>query len=93
MTDEGEDWPGARWLGASWIEFYGGPWDSTMVEYKATPLPLAYLGKITAWPKGTTPAAMRDGTVQPLGEYRPSEWADEELKIVKFAWQRIDASK
>jgi hypothetical protein len=80
-----DDWPGARWRGATWIEFYGGPWDGTMVEEKQ--VPLQYLGKITAWPKGTTPEAMLDGSASPLGEYHPVSWADEDLQIVRLEWR------
>jgi hypothetical protein len=82
MTD---DWPGARWRGATWMEFYGGPWDGTMVEQKEVPLHL--LGKITAWPRGTRPEDMPGG--HPLGEYHPVAWADEELKIVRLEWREV----
>jgi hypothetical protein len=75
-------------VGPTWIEFYGGPWDGTMVEEKQ--VPLQFLGKITAWPKGTLPNSMHDGTSQPLGAYHPVGWADEELRIVKLEWRRIE---
>ena len=88
---EEDDWPGARWRGATWIEFYGGPWDGTMVEEKQIPLQL--MGKITAWPRGTTVGTMHDRSAQPLGEYHPIAWADEELKIVKFEWRRASPRK
>jgi hypothetical protein len=75
-----DDWPGARYRGATWVEFYGGPWDGTMVEEKEVPLP--FLGKINVLPKG-------DGSAGPLGEYRPVGWADEELKIVRLEWHKF----
>lgn len=78
--------PGSQWRGATWIEFYGGPWDGTMVEER---FPLQFLGKITAWPRGTTPQAIADGSTFPLGEYHPVAWADEDLKIVKLEWRGI----
>lgn len=81
-----DDWPGRKYRGATWVEFYGGPWDGTMVEEKQ--VPLQHLGKITAWPKGTTVETMNDGTIQPLGAYHPVGWADEELRVVKLEWRR-----
>jgi hypothetical protein len=86
-----DDWPGRRWRGATWVEYYGGPWDGTMVEIKSIPLQL--LGKITAWPRGTTPQAMEDGTAAPLGEYHPVDWADEDLHVVKLEWRKVGSSK
>ena len=59
-----------------------------MVEEKQ--VPLQYLGKITAWPKGTLHDAMHDGSAQPLGAYHPTGWADEDLRIVKLEWRRIE---
>jgi hypothetical protein len=88
---DNDDWPGARYRGATWVEFYGGPWDGTMVEEKQVPLPL--LGRITAWPKGTKPESMRDGSALPLGEYHAVGWADEELRIVRLAWRKSSGNK
>jgi hypothetical protein len=85
----GDDWPGARWRGATWIEFFGGPWDGTMVEERQ--VPLTSLGRITAWPRGTTTQSMHDGSVVPLGEYHLVDWADEELRIVKLEWRKTAA--
>jgi hypothetical protein len=59
-----------------------------MVEEKQ--IPLQIMGKITAWPSGTTPQTMNNHTVLPLGEYHPVDWADSDLKIVKFEWRTID---
>lgn len=89
MVDD--EWPGAQWRGATWVEYFGGPWDGTMVEIKS--FPLQFLGKITAWPRGTTSERMRDGTAAPLGEYHPVAWADEELRVVKLEWRKVGASK
>ena len=62
-----------------------------MVEIKS--FPLQFLGKITAWPRGTTSERMQDGTAAPLGEYHPVAWADEELRVVKLEWRKVGASK
>ena len=86
-----DDWPGAQYKGATWIEFFGGPWDGTMVEEKQ--VPLEFLGKITAWPKGTVPRSMQDGTATALGEYHPVGWADDDLKIVRLEWRKVGGQK
>ena len=84
-----DELPGDRWRDATWVEFFGGPWDGTMVEERQ--VPLQFLGKITAWPRGTTAESMRDGSLSPLGEYHPVDWADEELRIVKLEWRSGDS--
>jgi hypothetical protein len=90
MVEE-DDWPGARWRGATWVEYFGGPWDGTMLQIKS--IPLQYLGKITAWPRGTTTETMNDGSAAPLGEYHPVAWADEELQVVKLEWRKAGTSR
>jgi len=82
-----DDWPGARFRGASWVEFFGGPWDGTMTEEKEVPLQL--LGKINVLPRGTNPQSYADGSASPLGEYVPVGWANEELKIVRLEWRKF----
>lgn len=62
-----------------------------MVEQKQVPQEL--LRKITAWPRGTTAAAMRDGYAKPLGEYHPVAWADEDLQIVRLEWRDAGSSR
>jgi hypothetical protein len=79
-----DDWPGAKYRGATWVEFYGGPWDGTMVEEKQVPLQL--LGKIKVLPKGST-VDQAGHLPEPLGAYYPVDWADEELRIVKLEWR------
>ena len=68
--DMDDDWPGPQFRGATWVEFYGGPWDGTMTEEKEVPLQL--LGKINV-SRGTS-QAYQDGSTPPLGEYVPVGW-------------------
>jgi len=72
------------WVGARWVNCYGGPYDGTMTE---TGFPIEFLGKITVWPRGTTPEAMSNGSEQPRGAYWPVAWEDEDLKIVRVEWR------
>jgi hypothetical protein len=73
-----------EWAGARWVDCYGGPWDGTMTQME---FPVEFLGHITVWPRGTTPASMSDGTMHPLGTYEPVTWAAEDLKIVRVEWR------
>ncbi len=78
---EDDDWPGRKYRGATWVQYFGGPWDGTFLEIKSIPLQL--LGKINVLPKGVKPGDV----VEPYGAYHPTGWEDEDLKIVRLEWR------
>jgi hypothetical protein len=72
-----------------WVEFYGGPYDGTMVE-----MPKAYAPDDTT--TGLIVSASRekqpDGSTvygPPSGVYVPAGWAVDDLAVIRMDWHPI----
>ena len=49
---------------------------------------VTHLAGMIIYPPGTKPRS-QGGDPHPIGIYRPTSWADEELKIVRFTWALV----